>query len=366
MNKFKFGFVGIGLIGGSIAQTLRRVYPDCEIIVFNRSIESSKMALKDGTATSIAETVDESFRDCDYIFLCTPVERNVDYLKQLKEIISSNTIITDVGSVKGNIHKAVEDLNMEENFIGGHPMAGSEKTGYENANDHLVENAYYAITPTRFVNNDRVAEFDRIVKKMGAIPIRLNYKEHDHIVATISHLPHVIASSLVNLVKDNDSKAEHMKAIAAGGFKDITRIASSSPEMWEQICMTNSEEISIMLQKYIDSLEATKEKLNNHEANSIYDMFEKSRDYRNSINDNKNSIITNHYIIYCDIIDEMGAIATIATILATNGISIRNVGIVHNREFEEGVLRISFYEKEAAEQACVQLEKHNYRVTKRY
>ena len=366
MKNYKFGFVGIGLIGGSIARTLRRVYPDCEIVVFNRSIESSKMALEDGTATAIAETVDESFADCDYIFLCTPVEKNVEYLQKLKDIISSKTIITDVGSVKGNIHKAVENLHMEENFIGGHPMAGSEKTGYENANDRLVENAYYAITPTRYVNNDRIAEFINIVQKMGAIPIRLNYQEHDHIVATISHLPHVIASSLVNLVKDNDSKAEHMKAIAAGGFKDITRIASSSPDMWEQICMTNAEEISTMLQKYIDSLQATKEKIANHEKGSIYQMFEKSRDYRNSINDNKNSIITNHYIIYCDIIDESGAIATIATILATNGISIRNVGIVHNREFEEGVLRISFYEKEAAEQACVQLEKHNYHVTKRY
>ena len=366
MNKFKFGFVGIGLIGGSIAQGLRRVYPDCEIVVYNRSIESSKMALEDGTATAIAESVDQSFSDCDYVFLCTPVEKNVEYLQMLKNIISSKTIITDVGSVKGNIHKAVENLHMEENFIGGHPMAGSEKTGYENANDRLVENAYYAITPTRYVNNDRVAEFINIVQKMGAIPIRLNYKEHDHIVATISHLPHVIASSLVNLVKDNDSKAEHMKAIAAGGFKDITRIASSSPDMWEQICMTNSEEISNILDKYSESLQKTKAEIDAHKAGAIHHMFEKSRDYRNSINDRTNSIISNHYILYCDIIDESGAIATIATILATNGISIKNVGIIHNREFEEGVLRISFHDKESAEKASVQLEKHNYHVTKRY
>ena len=228
MRNLTFGFVGIGLIGGSVAKALRRVYPSCKIIVFNRSAEPRVMAMNDGTANIAADCVDHRFEECDYIFLCTPVEKNVDYLKILKNIISPSCIITDVGSVKGNIHRAVSELDLDANFIGGHPMAGSEKTSYEHSSDRLLENAYYAITPTDKVDQERVKEFTEIISQIGAIPINLSYEEHDKVVATISHLPHLIAASLVNLVKHNDSSSEYMKTMAAGGFKDITRISSSS------------------------------------------------------------------------------------------------------------------------------------------
>ena len=343
MQKFTFGFVGLGLIGGSIAKALRRVMPYCRIIAYNRSEPARVLALKDGTADITTDKVDSVFAECDYIFLCTPVEKNVEYLTILKDIIDEHTIITDVGSVKGNIHKAVIDLDMEKNFIGGHPMAGSEKTSYEHANDRLCENAYYAITATQKTPNKKVEEFSEIVRTIGAIPVNISYEEHDKVVAAINHLPHLIAADLVNLVHDNDSDMGYMKMIAAGGFKDITRIASSSPEMWEQICMTNSVNISDMLQKYIDELKKTKDFLDSKNGQGIYDTISNSREYRDSFEDRTNSIISKTYSVLCDIIDESGAIATIATILATNGISIKNIGIVHNREFEEGVLKIDFY-----------------------
>lgn len=365
MQKYTFGFIGLGLIGGSIAKALRRVMPYCRIIAFNRSEQPRIMALKDGTADIVTDKVNETFSECDYIFLCTPVERNVEYLTILKDIIDDHCIITDVGSVKGNIHKAVEELDMEGSFIGGHPMAGSEKTSYEHANDRLVENAYYAITPTAKVDRNKVDEFIEIVRSISAIPVELPYDEHDMVVAAISHLPHLIASSLVNLVKASDSEAGYMKMIAAGGFKDITRIASSSPDMWSQICMTNNINISDLLQRYVDSLLETKKFLDTKNGQAIYDMIEESRDYRNSFEDRTNSIISKTYSVYCDIIDESGAIATIATILATNGISIKNIGIVHNREFEEGVLKIDFYDQMSADNTVALLERHRYDVKKR-
>ena len=338
-DDLTFGFVGIGLIGGSVAKALRRVYPSCKIIVYNRGAKPRVLAINDGTANIALDTVDERFSECDYIFLCTPVERNVEYLTILKDIIKPTCIITDVGSVKTNIHEAVKALSLEDNFIGGHPMAGSEKTSYEHASDRLLENAYYAITPTEKVKQEYVKEYTEIVSDIGAIPIEISYKEHDRVVAAISHLPHLIASSLVNLVKHNDSNKEYMKTLAAGGFKDITRIASSSPEMWEQICMTNNNNISEILDLYIKDLEKVK-------------------------NEHNNSIIQRSYNIFCDIIDESGAIATIATILATNGVSIKNIGIIHNREYEEGVLKISFYDQASSEKAMEQLERHRYKVFK--
>ena len=148
-----------------------------------------------------------------------------------------------------------------------------------------------------------------------------------------------------------------MKTLAAGGFKDITRIASSSPEMWEQICMTNTKNISIMLDKYIHDLKDIKSSLDNKRGSDINALITESRDYRDNIEEHNNSIIPRSYRIYCNIIDESGAIATIATILATSGVSIKNIGIVHNREFEDGVLKISFYDQDSADRAVEMLER---------
>ena len=110
----------------------------------------------------------------------------------------------------------------------------------------LIENAYYIITPTSKVSKDRVEEYTAFITSLKALPIVLNYKEHDHITGTISHLPHIIASTLVNYVRDTDSKDGVMKQLAAGGFKDITRIASSSPTMWQHICLKNRENLSLI------------------------------------------------------------------------------------------------------------------------
>ena len=229
INQMSFGFVGLGLIGSSIAKALRSTFPDCRIIAFNRSEKPRLLALADKVADIAVDMVNSVFQECDYIFLCTPVEYNEAYLKALKSVIKPSCIITDVGSVKTNIHKAVIAEGMEENFIGGHPMAGSEKTGYENSSAQLCENAFYAITPTSLSSAEKVSEYRAIVESIGAIPIILDYRTHDYSVAAISHLPHIIAAQLVNLVRDNDSVTQIMKQMAAGGFKDITRIASSSP-----------------------------------------------------------------------------------------------------------------------------------------
>src|SRR5699024_6035696 len=188
----------------------------------------------------------------------------------------------------------------------------------------------------------------------------LDYREHDLITGTISHLPHIIASTLVNFVRDTDTEDELMKALAAGGFKDITRIASSSPVMWQQICLKNGSNISHILGEYIRTLETAKAAVDSGDETALYSLFESSRDYRNSMPDSSAGPIKKQFSIYCDIIDEAGGIATIATILASNNINIKNIGIIHNREFEEGVLRIEFYEEDASAKAAALLQKYRY------
>lgn len=364
---FTVGFIGLGLIGGSIARCLREKHPDYHMIACGASEKTLKLALADQTVDEIFPAVDEHLADCDLIFLCAPVEYNIGYLPVLKEVVKPGCLITDVGSTKTEIHEMVKRLGMTSQFIGGHPMAGSEKSGYPHSNTHLLENAWYVLTPTDDTDPDALEEILACVHDCRAQHIILNYEEHDRIVAAISHVPHLIAAGLVNLVQDNDNDLQQMKQLAAGGFKDITRIASSSPVMWEQICTSNTTPIADILRKYIQIMEDILMDVEQQDGKAINQFFEKSRDYRNTITDKPKAIgyIKPEYSIYCDIVDRAGAIATLATTLSTHQISIKNIGIIHNRSFEDGALKIEFYTKESMEEAIDILGKWNYKITRR-
>jgi len=365
MPVLTFGFVGLGLIGGSIAKAIRQIMPDSIIIAYDINSDTLSLAKKEGTADVVLTKIDGSFGQCDYLFLCAPVSKNDENLKILAGFIGDNCTVTDVGSVKTDIHTNIEALGLSSRFIGGHPMAGSERIGYPNSKAVLLENAYYILTPTKEVPSEKVTAYKNLVEALGAIPLVLTFDEHDYVTAAISHLPHVIASSLVNLVQESDSENGIMKMIAAGGFKDITRIASSSPVMWQQICLTNTENIISLLEDYIKALAAVREKLEARDAHALFAFFEKARNYRESFIEASSGPIKKTYSLNVDIIDKAGSLASVAGLLAGNNINIKNIGIVHNREFEAGTLRIEFYEETSIEQAVWVLQEHGYSIHKK-
>ena len=364
MTDSTIAFIGLGLIGGSIARGIKRANPDTTIMAYMRTRSRLEQAKTDGIVDVILDGIGEELRQCDLIFLCTPVEYNAQYLSSIRPYLKPGALLTDVGSTKTDIHEAVTRLGMEQVFVGGHPMAGSEKTGYENSTDHLLENAYYIVTPTAASSDQDVERLVDVANTIGSIPIVLDYHYHDQVTAAISHLPHIVASSLVNLVKDSDGKDGMMKRLAAGGFKDITRIASSSPEMWEQICMTNRQNLAEMLRRYIASLSETLAQIEHANEQAIYQLFDSSRTYRSSFSEKSKGALTPDYSFTVDIVDEVGSISTLSVILASKGISIRNIGINHNREHGEGALRISFYDKDSMEAAWAQLTKYHYELIK--
>lgn len=360
MKTLCCGFVGLGLIGGSIAKAIKENIPDTHIVAYDINSDALALAADDGIVDMAAEGIDSSFSQCDYIFLCAPVQKNDSLLAQIKEVLPTACILTDVGSVKGDILEAVQAAGLEKQFIGGHPMAGSERIGYVNSKSIILQNAYYILSPTEQVSGDAVDAYSDLVQRMGAIPLVLSADTHDYVTAAVSHLPHVIAASLVNLVHDNDSEDGLMKMIAAGGFKDITRIASSSAVMWQEICMTNTENIITLLDKYMASLADIRSELTKRDAQSLYDLFSEAKSYRDSFIDASSGPIKRSYTITVDIADEPGALASIATILALNQISIKNIGIVHNREYEGGVLKIEFYAEASIEKAVQLLNTRGY------
>jgi prephenate dehydrogenase len=368
-SGFRIGFIGFGLIGGSIARALKKINKDYYLFAYDyhkdKPSSDLKAALSDEILDHVTSSLEEGFPECDLLFLCAPVLSNIAYLKQLKPLLKPSCILTDVGSVKGNIHAAIAELGLTKQFIGGHPMTGSEKTGYRNSYALLLENAYYILTPTKDIPEEMTYLLYGLVEKMGSIPILLEAEEHDEITAAISHVPHIIAAQLVNLVREADDEAEKMRSLAAGGFKDITRIASSSPVMWQNICLTNSADIKRLLDRYIGSLQAASQALSDMDGDYLYRMFDTAGEYRSSIPNKSIGLMKKLFEIYLDILDEAGAIATIATLLASNQISIKNIGIIHNREFEEGVLRIEFYDEQSQTKASTLLARYNYRIYER-
>ncbi len=172
----KIGFIGLGLIGGSIAKNIKRVFPEIALIGLSGHESTIKAAHSDGVLDNETNASLEEIASCDIIFLCTPVQKNLEYLSALKPLIGSDTIITDVGSVKGDINNMVESLGLESSFIGGHPMAGTENSGYAYANSYLLENAYYILTVKDKISASHVKALEEFIKALGAIPIPLTLK----------------------------------------------------------------------------------------------------------------------------------------------------------------------------------------------
>ena len=355
-------FLGLGLIGGSVARALKANNSNLFIKAYDTDKNALSSALSENIADEVHYCLSEDLCQCDYLFLCAPVAINLDNLEKIATYLPTSCILTDVGSVKGRIHDKVRQLQLHNQFIGGHPMTGSERYGFLNSNAALLENAYYVLTPEPEVEETKITAFYKLIQSTRALPFLLDVKRHDETTAAISHLPHLIASSLVNLVKNNDDENATFKTLAAGGFKDITRIASSSPALWQQITLENDQNILDFLSTYIDNLTELKEQLSIGNTEYLYRFFETARDYRDSFIDTRSGPYIKQFVLTLDIPDKSGALADVVNLLASHHISIKNIGIVHNREYQEGVLRMEFYSLKEYNNALILLKNQNYSV----
>ena len=360
-----YGFIGFGLIGGTVAKAIRAAEPDCRICAYMRSRTKLEVARADGIVDVVLDGPEDSrFSECDVIFLCTPIETCAEYLSTLKPLLKEGAFITDVGSTKAAIRKTAMDLGLGARFIGGHPMAGSEKSGYEYSDPVLFENIYYMLCPTPETPEDITERMTEIVREMKANPYIIDAEEHDLAVAAISHVPHLVAAALVNLVHRTDDPDQTMRRLAAGGFKDITRIASSSPVMWKQIFSANRDAVLKVLRSYIESLESIERSLLEDDIAAIHELFMESGAYRKTFSD-EHGILEAQYSFSVKVEDKPGAISVISAILAADGISIKNIGINHNRESGSGALRIEFYSAGDCIAAERRLAAFNYEIVPR-
>lgn len=276
----KIGFVGLGLIGGSIAKAIRENHNDYTIVAYDIYGKLLDIALNDGTINKACYEIDDNFSDCDFIFLCAPVTSNEDNLNTVISYCSAKTILTDVGSTKGNIHRALEKIGFDKVFIGGHPMAGSEKYGYDYANSEIIKNAYYVLTPGKNATEEHINKYIDLVQSIGCRPTVMDMDLHDTATGVISHIPHVISASLVHFLINHDNDDQTMKTLAAGGFRDVTRTASSSVKMWEDICLANNDIIVKLLDDYIKELTDIKSTMASKDKAKIAQFFSEAKEYR--------------------------------------------------------------------------------------
>lgn len=359
----KVGIIGLGLIGGSLCKALRTRAGSSEIVAFNRSEDVLITAKNEGVIDDYSLEITDMFKNCDIVFICTPVDKIFDYAKKLVPIVGKDCIISDVGSTKGQLYNQMKTLGDSILYIGGHPMAGSERFRYNASKEHLFENAYYIIAPGENVPTEKTALFKDTIEKIGAIPVVISPYEHDYVVAAISHVPHLIASALVNNVKKLDSNKEYMHLLAAGGFKDITRIASSSTAMWESIMFENKDDIIAVLDSFSEVLSEIKEKILENKKDYVHDYFLSAQKYRNSFNTATPKAFVKRYEIDVDVLDRPGSIAIIAVLFSSNGINIKNMGIVNSRENNSGALTLAFDSEEDRQKSVKLLKDLNYDVT---
>lgn len=363
-EKLTISIIGLGLIGGSLAKALHHKAGIKNIYAMNRSQKGLDAALAENVITKgFTSPVPEVF-NADVIFICTPAGIICEYIELAAKYAPSHAIITDAASIKGEIVNYVNRMEKPPVFIGGHPMAGTEKTGYNAGYPHLFENAFYVLTPSKSSTEKAFKLLEQLVISIGAINIRMEAEEHDYATGGISHLPHVIASALVNFVKQSDTAGEKMKMLAAGGFKDITRIASSSPEIWESIIMGNNSAVSMLLGNYIDLLLSYRQMIDRLDKAAINDFFSSARDYRNQFTSKAAGKMDRLYELTVDVEDKPGVIADIASILGDNRINIKNINVSNSREFENGCLKITLQDDASVEKAFKLLATKGYNTYK--
>jgi len=276
MNKILI--FGVGLIGGSIALKAKDLRLCKEIVGISRSNGTDLSPfVKSGMLDRASSNYQSEIQSADLIVLATPVAQIEITLEKIYPLLTANTLITDVGSTKTNINQAAKVFLKEKysQFIGSHPIAGSEKHGPQSAMADLFENKNIIITPHTQSKKEDINKIENFWKKLGGITSIMDANLHDEIFSTVSHLPHLLAFSLVNLINDKNNK-ETMLEYAASGFRDFSRIAGSSAEMWRDICLANKDTILTDLELYKKEIEALSNLIKNNHHEDLLNYFLKA------------------------------------------------------------------------------------------
>ncbi len=274
----RLAVIGVGLIGGSLARALRDAGEVGEVVGCGRGGPNLEKAVELGVIDRYSHDIAEAVKGADMIFLAVPLGAMQNTFAALRGNIAEDAVITDGGSAKGSVVSDCEAALGEvlPNFVPGHPIAGTEDSGVEASTADLYRNRRVILTPLEGTSSAAVDRAEAMWRACGAEVTRMSVKHHDEVLAATSHLPHMLAFSLVDSLarmKENDEIFRY----AAGGFRDFTRIASSNPVMWRDICIANREELSRMMERYSAEMAELAETIRRGDGDHLLEIFERAK-----------------------------------------------------------------------------------------
>lgn len=344
MSKKTILIAGLGLIGGSLARAIKAGHPQFHLSAYNRSQAPRDFALQEHLVDEVSDDFDALAIKADVIILNFPVQLSIQFLKRLANLpLKQDVLISDSGSTKQEIMFSAESFFADKpiRFIGGHPMAGSHKTGIIASDALLFENAYYILTTSSSTQAKDIDELKFILSHTYAKFIELTAQDHDAMTAVTSHFPHVVASALVHDAENFSKQMPFTKNLAAGGFRDMTRIAESSPEMWSEILMSNADNIMFQIDQFTEQLHSVKTLIENKQADQISCFFDQARRLRSEMPIHKGAM-ANFYDLFISIPDRSDVIHEVLNYLSGHELSIVNIRINETRVDINGVLQITF------------------------
>ena len=285
----RVALIGAGLIGSSLGRAIRQEQLAKSTVAYSRRSDTRKRLSQLGIVDNVAESVEEAVSGADLIIISVPVGASEDVAIKIGPHVKTDTIITDTGSVKESVIRAmVPHLPNRANFVPGHPIAGTENSGPDAGFASLFEGRWCVITPTDDTSQSAIDKVTTLWRGVGSKVDIMTPTHHDKVLAITSHIPHLIAFNIVGTVADleDDTKMEAVK-YAAGGFRDFTRIAASDPEMWRDVFMENREAVLEMLGRFSEDLSALQRAIRRGDANSLETKFTRTRDLRRRVIDAK-------------------------------------------------------------------------------
>lgn len=362
----RVAIIGTGLIGSSLGLALRRTDLIDVVVGFDRNPDELATAADIGGVDIVAATPEDAAAGADLVVLAVPVTAVTAVAKQLAPVLADGAILTDVASVKGPIVEGLQAAAPAHvHVIGGHPMAGSHEQGAAHASADLFVGATYLLTPTTHTSATAYQRLHSLVAAIGAKPMAVEPSHHDQLVAVVSHLPQLAASTLMNLAAER-ARSEHagLLLLAAGGFRDATRVAASQPQLWLDICAENREAIVAVLDEFGGRLQALREAVAGADREGLYRMLDDARGARRSL-PGKQTVSGAMIDLVVPIPDRPGVLAQVTRTVGEVGVNIEDFRIEHASEGGRGSLSLAVIGSDAAAAASEALRGAGFEVFQR-
>lgn len=348
---------GVGLIGGSLALGLRQRGLARKIIGYDASFDALQEAEALGVVDEIKTKPGEWLRDADLVVLAAPVRVLIPLARELAPFLNPSALVTDVGSVKSSIASEMEGLGVR-NFVAGHPMAGSERGGVSHARAALLENAVWVLAPTDQTPLTALSRVRTLVEELGAAPVVMPPDAHDSLVATVSHLPYLASLALTHMV----ARDERLSLLAAGGFRDLTRVASGDPRMSRDMVVENKAALRDALSRFRRQLERLEADLDDPEE--LLAAAQEGKRTRDSLPVVKRSLLPQKHDLVVAMPDQPNQIGLVTQALGAQHVNIKDIEVLAIRE-DGGALRLGLESEEAVTQAADILTREGFEVRSR-